>query len=74
MEADLKAHVEKAGAWVEHKKLLVAWHYRLVEKDMKLTLMAKGRVMYFQLQAWVQLKNSSQKLQKFNPAGLVLTQ
>ena len=49
LEADLKAHVEKAGAWVEHKKLLVAWHYRLVEKDMKLTLMAKGRVIYFQL-------------------------
>ena len=70
----MKSHVEKAGAWVEHKKLLVAWHYRLVEKDMKLTLMAKGRVMYFQLQAWVQLKNSSQKLQKFNPAGLVLAQ
>jgi trehalose-6-phosphatase len=49
LEADLKAHVEKAGAWVEHKKLLVAWHYRLVEKDMKLTLMAKGRVMYLRL-------------------------
>ena len=74
MEADLKAHVEKAGAWVEHKKLLVAWHYRLVEKDMKLTLMAKGRVMCFQLQAWVQLKNSSQKLQKIYPAVLVLAQ
>ena len=49
LEADLKAHVEKNGAWVEHKKLLVAWHYRSVEKDMKLTLMAKGRVMYLQL-------------------------
>ena len=38
--------VKRNGAWVEHKKLLVAWHYRLVEKDMKLTLMAKAKEIY----------------------------
>ena len=38
--------MKRNGAWVEHKKLLVAWHYRLVEKDMKLTLMAKAKEIY----------------------------
>lgn len=28
LEKDLKENVEVNGAWVEHKVLLVAWHYR----------------------------------------------
>ena len=32
LKADLEANVACNGAWVEHKDLLVAWHYREVEK------------------------------------------
>lgn len=46
LEADLKAQVECDGAWVEHKNLLVAWHYRELAKDKKLALMAKAKEIY----------------------------
>ena len=32
LKADLEANVAIHGAWVEHKDLLVAWHYREVDK------------------------------------------
>jgi trehalose-phosphatase len=32
LEADLKASVATDGAWVEHKNLLVAVHYREVDR------------------------------------------
>ena len=38
--------MEKDGAWVEHKNLLVAWHYREVSRDKKLALMAKAKEIY----------------------------
>ena len=41
-----RANVACHGAWVEHKNLLVAWHYREVKKDMKVTLMAKAKEIY----------------------------
>ena len=46
MEADLKANVACHGAWVEHKNLLVAWHYRGVDKSMKSKLMIKAKEIY----------------------------
>lgn len=46
LEAELNAHVAQHGAWVEHKNLLVAWHYREVEKEFKTTLMAKAKEIY----------------------------
>ena len=33
LEADLKANVACHGAWVEHKNLLVAWHYRNADRN-----------------------------------------
>jgi trehalose-phosphatase len=30
LEAELSQKVQKHGAWVEYKDLLVAWHYRWV--------------------------------------------
>ena len=46
LKADLEANVAIHGAWVEHKDLLVAWHYREVDKHMKTTLMAKAKEIY----------------------------
>ena len=46
LEADLKANVACHGAWVEHKNLLVAWHYRNADRSVKSTLMAKAREIY----------------------------
>ena len=46
LKADLEANVACHGAWVEHKDLLVAWHYREVEKSLKTTLMAKAKEIY----------------------------
>ena len=46
LELELNANVATHGAWVEHKNLLVAWHFREVEKHMKTTLMAKAKEIY----------------------------
>ena len=46
LKADLEANVAIHGAWVEHKDLLVAWHYREVDKHMKTKLMAKAKEIY----------------------------
>ena len=34
------------GAWVEHKDLLVAWHYRAVGKEHREALAAKALAIY----------------------------
>ena len=42
----MNANVASHGAWVEHKNLLVAWHYRHVDKSVKTTLMSKAKEIY----------------------------
>lgn len=46
LEADLKEQVQVNGAWVEFKNMLVAWHYREVDKDTRNELFRKASEIY----------------------------
>ncbi len=46
LSSELESTVSLHGAWVEHKDLLVAWHYRAVGKEHREALAAKALAIY----------------------------
>lgn len=46
LDKELRETVACHGAWVENKELLVAWHYREVDRSVKVALMAKAKEIY----------------------------
>ena len=56
-----------SGAWVEHKDLLVAWHFREVEHKKKEQLIARAKAIYARHD--FQVLTVSKRIENLPPSG-----
>ncbi|XP_059086503.1 uncharacterized protein LOC131883147 isoform X2 [Tigriopus californicus] len=67
LEKELKETVAIHGAWVEHKHLLVAWHFREVDKGKRESLIAHAKAVYAKHN--FQVLAVSKRIENLPPSG-----